>query len=242
MPRGGSGGGGCFIDIARRLRRCGGGGRRVGRRGRRGRRRSSAKLELTAFGLELLPATPSHQQSTDDAQQPAEEEAAQGSKVWEPRQEGQHRADPRRTADDDHQAALGAGQVRGGRELWQEDDQQHGEPGDHTVGPGPEADERSDDGQPGAEGSHLFVRVELTEIHTLAALLRTFGLQRLPDGQAVRDRNTRANESDGEWWRWGRIELPVQNTVAENFLQVFPANLRFALRTPDRRGASLAIR
>ena len=45
-----------------------------------------------------------------------------------------------------------------------------------------------------------------------------------------------------EWWRWGRIELPVQNTVAENFLQVFPANLRFAMRAPDRRGASLAIR
>ena len=44
------------------------------------------------------------------------------------------------------------------------------------------------------------------------------------------------------WWRWGRIELPVQNTFPENFLQVFPANLRFALRTPDRRGASLAIR
>ncbi len=45
-----------------------------------------------------------------------------------------------------------------------------------------------------------------------------------------------------EWWRWGRIELPVQNTFPENFLQVFPAYLRFASRTPDRRGASLAIR
>jgi hypothetical protein len=44
------------------------------------------------------------------------------------------------------------------------------------------------------------------------------------------------------WWRWGRLELPVQNTFPENFLQVFPANLRFALRAPDRRGASLAIR
>ena len=28
-----------------------------------------------------------------------------------------------------------------------------------------------------------------------------------------------------EWWRWGRIELPVQNTFPENFLQAFPANL-----------------
>ena len=44
------------------------------------------------------------------------------------------------------------------------------------------------------------------------------------------------------WWRWGRIELPVQNTIAENFLQVFPANLRFAWRAPDRRGAPFAIR
>ncbi len=45
-----------------------------------------------------------------------------------------------------------------------------------------------------------------------------------------------------KWWRWGRIELPVQNTFPENFLQVFPAYLRFAVRAPDRRGASLAIR
>ena len=45
-----------------------------------------------------------------------------------------------------------------------------------------------------------------------------------------------------EWWRWGRIELPVQNRVAGDFLQVFPAYLRFALRAPDRRGAPLAIR
>jgi hypothetical protein len=44
------------------------------------------------------------------------------------------------------------------------------------------------------------------------------------------------------WWRWGRIELPVQNTVARNFLQAFPAYLRFALRTPDRRGVPRAIR
>jgi hypothetical protein len=45
-----------------------------------------------------------------------------------------------------------------------------------------------------------------------------------------------------EWWRWGRIELPVQNTFPENFLQVFPANLRFTSRVPDRRGAPIAIR
>jgi hypothetical protein len=45
-----------------------------------------------------------------------------------------------------------------------------------------------------------------------------------------------------EWWRWGRIELPVQNTFPENFLQAFPANLRFASRAPDRRGAPIAIR
>ena len=37
------------------------------------------------------------------------------------------------------------------------------------------------------------------------------------------------------WWRWGRIELPVQNRVAGNFLQVFPAYLPFALRAPNRR-------
>jgi len=44
------------------------------------------------------------------------------------------------------------------------------------------------------------------------------------------------------WWRWGRIELPVQNQVAGDFLQVFPAYLRFARRAPNRRGAPLAIR
>jgi len=52
----------------------------------------------------------------------------------------------------------------------------------------------------------------------------------------------RAAPAEVDWWRWGRIELPVQNTFPENFLQVFPANLRFAVRAPDRRGASLAIR
>ncbi len=39
-----------------------------------------------------------------------------------------------------------------------------------------------------------------------------------------------------DWWRWGRIELPVQNTFPENFLQVFPANLRFAWRDPRPAG------
>ena len=56
-----------------------------------------------------------------------------------------------------------------------------------------------------------------------------------------------AAEEDGPrrgecWWRWGRIELPVQNRVAGDFLQVFPAYLRFAMRAPNRRGAPLAIR
>src|SRR5438874_13466470 len=56
-----------------------------------------------------------------------------------------------------------------------------------------------------------------------------------------------AAEEDGPrrgecWWRWGRIELPVQNRVAGDFLQVFPAYLRFATRAPNRRGAPLAIR
>ena len=44
------------------------------------------------------------------------------------------------------------------------------------------------------------------------------------------------------WWRWGRIELPVQNRVAGNLLQVFPAYFELRLRAPDRRGAPLAIR
>jgi len=44
------------------------------------------------------------------------------------------------------------------------------------------------------------------------------------------------------WWRWGRIELPVQNQVAGNVLQVFPAYFELRLRAPDRRGAPLAIR
>ena len=60
--------------------------------------------------------------------------------------------------------------------------------------------------------------------------------------RATRDCDWGTRRQDEEWWRWGRIELPVQNTVAENFLQVFPAYLRFALRAPDRRGAELAIR
>src|SRR5688500_4318875 len=38
------------------------------------------------------------------------------------------------------------------------------------------------------------------------------------------------------WWRWGRIELPVQNTFPENFLQVFPANLRFRVADPRPAG------
>ena len=36
----------------------------------------------------------------------------------------------------------------------------------------------------------------------------------------------------GGWWRWGRIELPVQNRVAGNVLQVYPAYLRFAIGPP----------
>lgn len=51
-----------------------------------------------------------------------------------------------------------------------------------------------------------------------------------------------AGDAPREWWRWGRIELPVQNRVAGDFLQVFPAYVRFASRVPDRRGAPLAIR
>jgi hypothetical protein len=39
-----------------------------------------------------------------------------------------------------------------------------------------------------------------------------------------------------EWWRWGRIELPVQNTFPENFLQAFPANLGVS-PLPDPRPA-----
>ena len=38
------------------------------------------------------------------------------------------------------------------------------------------------------------------------------------------------------WWRWGRIELPVQNTFPENFLQAFPANLGVS-PLPDPRPA-----
>ena len=48
--------------------------------------------------------------------------------------------------------------------------------------------------------------------------------------------------ADECWWRWGRIELPVQNQVAGNVLQVFPAYFEIRLRAPDRRGAPLAIR
>ena len=44
------------------------------------------------------------------------------------------------------------------------------------------------------------------------------------------------------WWRWGRIELPVQNRVAGNVLQVFPAYFELRLRAPNRRGAPLTIR
>ena len=42
--------------------------------------------------------------------------------------------------------------------------------------------------------------------------------------------------ADECWWRWGRIELPVQNTIPENFLQVFPANLRFRVASPRPAG------
>jgi len=45
-----------------------------------------------------------------------------------------------------------------------------------------------------------------------------------------------------EWWRWGRIELPVQNRVPGNVLQVYPAYLALRYRAPDRRGAPFAIR
>jgi hypothetical protein len=41
---------------------------------------------------------------------------------------------------------------------------------------------------------------------------------------------------EAEWWRWGRIELPVQNTFPENFLQVFPANLRIRVADPRPAG------
>ena len=51
-----------------------------------------------------------------------------------------------------------------------------------------------------------------------------------------------APPSEECWWRWGRIELPVQNRVAGNVLQVFPAYFELRLRIPDRRGAPFAIR
>ena len=62
---------------------------------------------------------------------------------------------------------------------------------------------------------------------------------RAQSGTAARDAEP---PSDEWWWRWGRIELPVQNRVAGNLLQVFPAYFELRLRTPDRRGVPLAIR
>ena len=42
----------------------------------------------------------------------------------------------------------------------------------------------------------------------------------------------RARLLDECWWRWGRIELPVQNQVAGNVLQVCPAYECFASGSP----------
>src|SRR5579859_2209104 len=42
----------------------------------------------------------------------------------------------------------------------------------------------------------------------------------------------------GRWWRWGRIELPVQNRVAGDFLQVFPAYFGFRVADPRPAGCS----
>src|SRR5437879_4669986 len=62
------------------------------------------------------------------------------------------------------------------------------------------------------------------------------------DSVTARAEGSGASERGEGWWRWGRIELPVQNRVAGDFLQVFPAYLPFASWAPNRRGAPLAIR
>src|SRR6186997_1755019 len=55
-------------------------------------------------------------------------------------------------------------------------------------------------------------------------------------GRPTKQRRPGRRRQDDCWWRWGRIELPVQDTFPENFLQAFPANLAFRVAGPRPAG------
>ena len=74
---------------------------------------------------------------------------------------------------------------------------------------------------------------------SLRVAAATFCTSRPPASSQIADtrrRRVKRRRPDECWWRWGRIELPVQNTFPENFLQAFPANLRVRVAGPRPAG------
>src|SRR6185437_2404883 len=79
-------------------------------------------------------------------------------------------------------------------------------------------DQSAHDGGDRAQERKAFVRVELAQIHEISNTLQWFGGSGYEKRRSVRDghRSTRVQRFLGvrateRWWRWGRIELPVQN-------------------------------
>ena len=95
----------------------------------------------------------------------------------------------------------------------------------------------------GGDQRRLLVLVELGQVHRSPtpsvdghAPCRERTLAQASKRNAPADVSVRGRSASEEWWRWGRIELPVQNTFPGNFLQVFPANLRVRVAGPRPAG------